>query len=261
MKVTSVKIIEIILLALFVPCENVSGHNTFVVTFQAMENSAVSPSYNEWIEFSNKIPSSKEFTACQWIKTKFFNKDTDVSISLWAYCTIDKENHPMTCLQTFLHGNIKTASRDVFAAGYIPWVGGIETRYIEVNSFFHRRWVHFCWSVSSVTGESKFYYNGNLVGMEILSNINNTIILKSEVYDAQFIFGQEPDAMRGGFDKFQAFLGDLAELNVWSQILDEESIMKKARCKDPHTKNFLTLILCLLYKFFSKSPKQANSGI
>jgi hypothetical protein len=221
------KIIELSLLVWFVLYENVSGHNTFVVPFQATTNGAISPSTNQWIEFVNKIPSSNEFTACLWFKTKFFNRN--VAINMWSYCTIEKKNHPMQCLQVLLEDNRKTASRDVIAVGLVPWEGGIEQITAEVNSFYHRRWVHFCWSLSSVTGESKFYYNGNMVGMDMLGSITNKTIIKDDVYDAAFIFGQEPDEIRGSFDKCQAFLGDLSELNVWSYILEEESIIQRAR--------------------------------
>ena len=38
--------------------------------------------------------------------------------------------------------------------------------------------------------------------------------------------------MRGGYDKDQAFFGELTELNMWSYILDDDKIKQKAQCKD-----------------------------
>lgn len=60
------------------------------------------------------------------------------------------------------------------------------------------------------------------------------------MYDAAMIFGQEPDKMRGNFDKFQAFVGDLAEFNLWSYIISETEIMDMAQCKQWGTGNVIT---------------------
>ena len=48
-----------------------------------------------------------------------------------------------------------------------------------------------------------FYYNGNLIGTKLLNTDHGDVALAdiNSVYDAAFIFGQEPDIMRGAFDK------------------------------------------------------------
>jgi hypothetical protein len=87
-------------------------------------------------------------------------------------------------------------------------------------------------TISSISGETKFYYNGNLVGTKLGLFNKNEIILQnsSEMYDFALIFGQEPDKIKGGFDPFQAFIGDLAELNIWNYVLNGTEILNMGKC-------------------------------
>ena len=48
--------------------------------------------------------------------------------------------------------------------------------------------------------------------------------------NTSLIFGQEPDSFRGGFDKAQAYIGDLAEFNIWDTILERDFIEDMAKC-------------------------------
>ena len=59
------------------------------------------------------------------------------------------------------------------------------------------------------------------------------------MYDTSFIFGQEPDAMRGAYDPNEAYLGDLSELNIWGYKLQESDIMNMATCKTGTNGNIL----------------------
>ena len=49
--------------------------------------------------------------------------------------------------------------------------------------------------------------------------------------DYALIFGQEPDEMRGGFQKDEAYLGYLSEFNIWSHILSAKDILDMASCQ------------------------------
>ena len=102
----------------------------------------------------------------------------------------------------------------------------------RIFSYNHRTWGHLCWEFSAINGKSKFYYDGMLLMEEILSlnGINYAFQDADSVDDAAFIFGQEPDSMRGNFDRTEAFLGELSELNVWNYILEDAEIQKLATC-------------------------------
>ena len=63
------------------------GRRTFITSFQTDIKSNILASTNVWVEFSTKIPESKEFTVCHCIKIKYYN--SDVAACLWSYCTVE----------------------------------------------------------------------------------------------------------------------------------------------------------------------------
>ena len=212
--------------------EYVLCHKSFVVSFQAQKNGIYSPSTDEWIEYLKDLSPAKEFTFCHWIKPSFFNEDT--SANTGAYCFMQTAKDNIECMQTFFHADPESANRNVIFYGEIGW----NKKYVifsrPIKPFPHRSWVHFCWSFSSISGESKLYYNGNLLGSDTVNDADNDTLIKgkNEVFDAAFVFGQEPDSMRGGYDKTQTFFGDLAEFNLWSYIVDDKQINDMGHCKD-----------------------------
>ena len=209
---------------------SVTGQQSFTISFQTKSNGSFSISTDQWIEFKNEIPASKEFTVCHWIRVRYFN--TVFPFNLWSYCAVKSVGKAMACIQIYLDNSWESASRNVKIK---TWECGKPGKTsIEVENFLHRTWVYFCWSASSITGKSLFYYNGKLIGIGELSCIKNSSILTSstEVYDAALIFGQEPDKMRGGFDKGQASIGDLSEFNLWNYVLSEVKVSDLAKCKD-----------------------------
>ena len=87
-------------------------------------------------------------------------------------------------------------------------------------------------SFSSVNGEIKTHYNGRLVGHVKTAINDGSVMMKGVldgVVDAAFIFGQEPDTMRGNFEPGQSFIGDLAGLNVWNHILEDDKIFQMSQ--------------------------------
>ena len=211
--------------------KSMACEQSFIVSFQSKSNGAASPSDNEWVEFVNEMPSSNAFTACLWIKTRFFN--TNTAVNLWSYCTIAKNEDKMECLQVFLKGDPTTANRNVIINGYIPNKPTYDKFKVKLHSFLHRTWIHFCWSFSSASGRNKFYYNGNLLGNSIIniSDKRNVLHNSTEMFASALLFGQEPDSIRGSFNKFQAFIGDLTGLNIWNYTVNDANIKNIAECK------------------------------
>ena len=203
---------------------------TFYIPFQSGTVGAVSPSVDEWIEFPNGLPDSKEVTICQWIRTKFFNIQIDVN--LWSYCTIQSKDDAMECTQAMLKQFPSSGNRDVLMKFGI-WAAEEHVQIVEIDNFLHRTWIHICLSSSSITDETKIFYNGRLIGKRpsLVPKNQNIIKNSSEVYDSALIFGQEPDVMRGDFDSQQSFMGDLAEFNLWNYVLDVNLIIDLATCQ------------------------------
>lgn len=232
--ISNINVLQIALLfiILYTATRVVFCQPSFVVSFQSKADWVHSASTAEWIELSNDMTSTKQFTACKWIKPRYFN--IDISVNLWSYCTIETLDATLYCVQMWLESKVESASRNISVYGEIKRRHNYAKYGIAINSFRHRSWAHLCWSLSSIFGVSKFYYNGKLLGIVRIKDTKNQTIIKGvgEVFDAALIFGQEPDLLRGGYDKYQAFFGDLTELNVWDYTLDDIKIEKMANCKD-----------------------------
>ena len=203
----------------------VIGQEHFMASFQTGLDSSPKPDKNVWLEFLDEIPPSKEFTICHWINIKFFN--SGVAACLWSYCTIENKDDKMECVQMSLHGVVDTANRNLEIHAHMNhWT------IIALESFHHRTWNHLCWSFSVLTGNSTFYHNGDLMkSMQVnTEGIDFAMKSSSKMHKASFIFGQEPDSIRGGFDQHQAYLGDLSEFNVWNYTLSRNEIYHMATC-------------------------------
>ena len=214
-----------------------------MASFQDGLKLSSAPDKNVWLEFLEEIRPSKEFTICHWINIKFFN--TGVAANLWSYCTVENKDGPMECLQLCLYGIGDTAYRNLKIGTKIPSREmGQEYRgaFLPLKSYHHRTWNHLCWSLSTITGNSRFYHNGEMIGSQQVNTTHISLALRgsSNMNGASFIFGQEPDSIGGGFDKFQAFIGDLSEFNVWNHTLSGYEIYSMAVCKNVRKGNVVS---------------------
>ena len=136
-----------------------------------------------------------------------------------------------------LHGVVNTANRNLEIHAHLNrWT------VIALESFHHRTWNHLCWSFSLITGDSTFYHNGDLVETKQANTEGIDFAMKSssKMHKASFIFGQEPDSIRGGFDQHQAYLGDLSEFNIWNYTLTKTEIHSMANCESFMKGNILS---------------------
>ena len=219
---------SLLLVAVFRTC---SGFETFVVSFQPYVNSSLSPSIDAWMRYKNEIPSFDEFTACHWIKVRYFSRD--IAFVPWSYCFQQNENSEMSCIQLFFKNKKSTANRHLRVYGYFPWSRRTGMRVAaDLVPYAHRTWFHFCWSFSTVSRKSKMYYNGKLIKTDILNLDSETeaYLKPPEIVDEAFLFGQEPDSMMGSFDPLELFIGDLSELNVWNYVIADNTIEDMAKC-------------------------------
>jgi hypothetical protein len=211
---------------------NASNDVSFIPSFQSSENW----SKNEYIEFVDNIPELKEFTSCHWEKTLSFSKSLN---NVWSYCQFLSESDlELRCVNVYY--NYPTTDGKVsFRTLFQNWSGEKAHFTIEYGnvSYKYQDWNHFCVVYSSFCGYSSLYHNGKLITN--ISLLNNTDIGINRVpsipggasaHDSSFIIGQEPDSMRGSFSKFQAFPGDIAELNLWDRSLKVEEIYQIANC-------------------------------
>ena len=227
--------IAIFLIIIVAITPKVHSQESFYISFQSQSSSANSASPKQWVEFENSFRDSKELTNCQWIRIKYFN--IDVEAQLWSYCELQSQNDTMRCLQLWLEDSPKSVNRDLIMHFGISINGintTIEETVVDLDNLLHRTWISLCLTISTIESKINFYYNGNLMGaFDGLLQPNENIIKDSTtIFDSALIFGQEPDEMRGGFDPFQAFIGDLAEFHLWNYVLSEKEILDIAQCNN-----------------------------
>ena len=211
----------------------VFGGQTFMTSFQTDLKGNNLATTNVWIEFSADIPQTKEFTVCHWIKIKLYN--SEYAACLWSYCTVESPGNNMDCLQVCMDSAFYTLNRNlVFERGIkLNNHDKGNNKRIELNNYRHRTWTHLCWSFSAQTGVSRYYHDGTMFNIEQLHVTMDDVALKasSNMSDFALIFGQEPDKIRGGFQKGQSYLGHLSEFNIWNHTLSDKDISDMASCQ------------------------------
>ena len=206
--------------------------DSFIASFQDDIEGSHAATSKSWLEFPSKLTSAREFTSCHWLKMKYFNLKT--SGCLWSYCVQEKENAKMICLQTCLQGIYDVANRNLKFQGELVLHSfeGAQLISQPLASSIHRSWIHLCWSFSTISGESKIYQGGKLLGSDTLAVTKSDWAIRGSerVHATAFIFGQEPDMLGGGFDKNEAFVGQLSEFQLWNYTLDSSDILEMAQC-------------------------------
>ena len=102
---------------------------SFMVSFQKDLIVPDLASNDVWIEYKNKIIPTKEFTACHWIKIRYFN--LKYAACLWSYCILETKDTKMKCLRLCINGVMSTANRNVVLLGQIPSKQG--TKYTPAD--------------------------------------------------------------------------------------------------------------------------------
>ena len=224
------RLLKLLLILTLKSIEVVSEEKSFIASFQNDIKESFESTSDVWIEFSGKMPSFKEFTVCHWIKIRYFN--VDVAACLWSYCTITEND--LKCLRMCLRGIFNTQNRNLKIVGDIPLVESDFTLHAsrDLKSYLHRTWTHLCWTYSSMTGENEFFQNGESLGQEFFNtSIGEWVVKgKDDSTDSSFVFGQEQDELGGGYEKYEAFIGDLTEFNLWNFTLEKSDIRKMSNC-------------------------------
>ena len=145
----------------------------------------------------------------------------------------------MECLQVCMIAVRRTLNRNLQISRTIKLNGydNVNSKKIELKYYRHRTWTHLCWSFSAITGESKYYHDGNVVGIEQLNVTSDDLALKAsnEMHEYALIFGQEQDIIRGGFEEAEAFLGRLSEFNIWNFTLSKSPPILKSNIEVSQT--------------------------
>ena len=194
------------------------------------------------------MPDLKAFTVCHWDKPRYFNDQTNY---IWNYCVrtneMEKINEKETsekkidCFGLNKRLAASTANRHMEVHCYFDYRtntkgGKVKLGWHKIKAqtkpYQHRKWQHYCWSYSSITGENYIYWNGIMIANQTVPERYRMIWKGSgNGTEAAFIIGQEQDEIRSGYQPEQAFMGDIAEVNVWDYLLDAETIHSMAKCR------------------------------
>jgi len=87
------------------------------------------------------------------------------------------------------------------------------------------KWHQICATWRNSDGQWKSYEDGQLAKTGTGLKTGYTIQA-----DGSLVLGQEQDSFGGGFDASQSFKGMLTNVNVWSYVLPEPSIMEMSKC-------------------------------
>ena len=81
---------------------------TFVIHFQSNTTGSYAQTTDEWAEYTAKIPSANDFTACNWMKINFFSKE--LTVVLWNYCiTSNAADVTIDCLDLYLRSTYRSS--------------------------------------------------------------------------------------------------------------------------------------------------------
>ena len=204
---------------------NGSSASSFFLSFQRSRNVTT----NEWAEYKGDMPVLKEFSVCHWDRVKYFNDQIN---TIWSYCFKTKQIELIDCFQLHISLIHSTANRHVRIDAHIFNNIGNTVLSADIIPYGHRKWHHYCWLYSSITGKNRIYWNGNiLVNQTIPKEYRAVWKGNQNGTDSAFVIGQEQDKIRGGYQLSQLFSGDVAELNVWDHHVNENIIRSMAHCK------------------------------
>ena len=175
----------------------------------------------EWAAFLDPMPDLKEFSICHWDKPKYFNDQLN---TVWNYCIRTRQMNRIDCFAFDKRLLSSTANRDMEIAAYFdfstisgekePKSGWHELK-ADTIPYRHRTWQHYCWLYSSISGENYLYWNGVLLANETIPSQHRAIWKGSKNgIQTAFIIGQEQDEIGSGYQPEQAFIGNIAEINI-----------------------------------------------
>ncbi|XP_069193444.1 uncharacterized protein [Procambarus clarkii] len=88
-----------------------------------------------------------------------------------------------------------------------------------------RYWTHCCFAVDLASGNWSVFLNGEKADSGVLPPD-----LGALEGGGVLVVGQEQDVLSGGFQPEQSFSGEFTELNIWREVLEEDSIRQLAAC-------------------------------
>ncbi|XP_067142501.1 C-reactive protein 1.4-like [Centruroides vittatus] len=173
------------------------------------------------LRLNQQFPSLSEFTICSWIKPHTIQREFS---TFFSYATTRSNNEFAVSLSN-RHGNVKVGVN-------------IATSYMEMtcpNGVWRvGEWYHLCVSWFSTNGNLQVYRNGH----RCYNNTINGIFAEGNLVKGGgvFVVGQDQDDLDTKYEADQAWIGDIADINMWDEVLTERQMIEAGKCQGKRKK-------------------------
>ncbi|XP_067142499.1 C-reactive protein 3.3-like [Centruroides vittatus] len=175
-----------------------------------------SPENYPRLRLNEQFPSLNEFTICSWIKPHLIQREFS---TFFSYATYRSDNEFAVCLSN-KDGNVTVGVN-------------IAKSYIEMTcpntEWTVGEWYHVCVSWFNTNGHLQVYAEG----YQCYIDSNNETIATGDRIEGGgvFIVGQDQDTLDGKYEADQAWIGDIADINMWDEVLTERQIIQAGKCE------------------------------
>lgn len=165
------------------------------------------------IQMITTMPNLEELAICLWLKP--YSLDDLNTLLSYATSTVDNQ----------LVFGLKTSSNQTNIAFHVGAYDGLEV-CSHIN-FKVGEWYHICVNLFSPSGSVAFFVNGVLCK----DFKNHASFIKRDIPSGGvLVIGQEQDGLNTNFTATQAWIGDIADLQIWSERLTQEQIVEVGKC-------------------------------
>ncbi|XP_023209828.1 C-reactive protein 1.4-like [Centruroides sculpturatus] len=173
------------------------------------------------LRLNQQFPSLNEFTICSWIKPHSIQREFS---TIFSYATTRFNNEFAVSLSN-KNGSVKVGVN-------------IAKSYMEMQcpntEWTVGEWYHLCVSWFNTNGHLQVYTNG----YRCHNNTNNNTIARGTIIfgGGVFVVGQDQDDLDGKYEADQAWIGDIADVNMWDEVLTERQMIQAGKCEGKRKK-------------------------
>nr|XP_058952818.1 sushi, von Willebrand factor type A, EGF and pentraxin domain-containing protein 1-like isoform X3 [Pocillopora verrucosa] len=160
-------------------------------------------SENDYVIITHRMPSLTAVTVCMWIKTNATgNRGTLLSYA------VSGEDNELLLLRP----------RDFVFSLRSVWSSPTN---VSAND---GKWHHICFAWENTAGSWKLFKDGSL-GASGRGLAKGRLIRGG----GHLVLGQDQDKLGGGFEEYQSFIGEMADVNIWNHVISDQEIRRMSK--------------------------------
>ncbi|XP_066019469.1 sushi, von Willebrand factor type A, EGF and pentraxin domain-containing protein 1-like isoform X2 [Pocillopora verrucosa] len=158
---------------------------------------------NDYVIITHRMPSLTAVTVCMWIKTNATgNRGTLLSYA------VSGEDNELLLLRP----------RDFVFSLRSVWSSPTN---VSAND---GKWHHICFAWENTAGSWKLFKDGSL-GASGRGLAKGRLIRGG----GHLVLGQDQDKLGGGFEEYQSFIGEMADVNIWNHVISDQEIRRMSK--------------------------------